>query len=109
MALRYFTLTVKGEPFQADAALAAHGLGGDHVADLGFEQVVKVACDEDQVSGRHGMIARLNNWFIEEIGDAPYPIGTLLYWSPGTQDPLDTYRRTRDTLATQELDAERVG
>jgi hypothetical protein len=88
--LRTYTLTIKGEPFQADRALADHGLGGDHVADLGHEQVVRVA-------SRERLTDTLNRWFCEDIGrEAPYPIGSLLYWSPDERAPLRTYRREQE-------------
>lgn len=87
----FFTLTIKGEPMHADRALADHGLGGDLLHDLGHEQVVRIACPED----RHGeYVKRLNEWFCEDSDHgAPYPIGSLLYWSPGTAAPPDTFRR----------------
>ena len=93
--LRTFTLTIKGEPFEADRALSDRDFGGDHVSDLGNEQVVRITCRADDVTS---VIRRLNEWFNEPDENGlrytpPFPVGTLLYWAPDDREPMNTYRR----------------
>ena len=85
--LRTFTLTIKGESFQADRALSDHDFGGDHVSDLGNEQVVRITCRADDVTS---VIRRLNEWFNEPDENGlrytpPFPVGTLLYAAKALQ------------------------
>jgi hypothetical protein len=91
-----FTLTVRGEPFQVDAALSAHGFGGDLVAEMDFECRVRIAV---KAENREDTIRRLQAWLAEPNPATglretpPFPIGTLLYWAPDDAAPMATYRR----------------
>lgn len=87
----YAKIIAKGSPADVAAAAAIHGLaiqGSTHAGISGDEQPTLGTFVGECYPNREGIDPlvferRVQAWFHEELGDSPYPAGTLLYFTIG--------------------------